>query len=866
MNFYMKKKYNILVCLSSCLLLSLVACKEEQPLPANNKLEAKHYPADEYWHQRAYPDAFVDLDAYTTALEEARSEVSFRNNEAFTGDWTVQGPANLGGRINTIEVHPTDPDIIYVGFARGGAWKTIDGGQNWTPIFDEQSYLTIGDITLDPGDPNTVFIGTGDPNISSLPGIGNGVFKSTDGGDSWTHLGLEDQRIVSKVIIDPSNSDIIYVGTMGIPFEPTSDRGLYKSIDGGASWEQVLFISEQTGVIDLLINPENPQILYAAGWDRLRNNFSSTISGQGAKVYKTEDGGQNWTILTGGLPQEDQGRIGLEMSATDPEVIYAEYIGENAQLFGVFRTSDGGQNWTSLPVDEATGLSPNAMGGFGWYFGKIRVNPQNHDDILLLGVDLWRSLDGGQNWFMDSPPWWTYEVHADKHDLVFVPQSNEYDFLLATDGGLYARLQGTDQYADMENIPTNQFYRVAYNPHIPFNYYGGMQDNGSTGGNASFINTWPRIFGGDGFQMAFDPVDDLIQFAETQNGNIYMTADGGYQWENVSEVLADDARKNWDMPYMISQHESNVIYSGTFKAYKGYYFGYYYPEMFWDSISTDLTKGVLTSPRYHTISTLHESPLVQGLLYYGATDGNLTRTDDDGANWEVISDELPDRYVTDVKASPNFGDYVYVTHSGYKYNDYIPHVHRSTDRGETWEDISGDLPQLAVNDIYILPEHSDSIIFVATDGGVYGTINAGSNWERLGTSMPFVQVYDLEVNPTENTLIAGTFARSIMTYPLDSIQMPEVEDSVTQVVASPTEVLDLQIYPSPATDWVNIDLEQGAYQISIIDAGGMERMRREGTARRGEALRLPVTNLAEGMYFVRAKFGTKWQQGVFVKF
>jgi photosystem II stability/assembly factor-like uncharacterized protein len=865
MIFYMKKIYITPALVCSCLLFFLIACKQEQPIGPNDKLEAKHYPADEYWHQRAYPDAFVDLKAYTTALQEARSAINFRNQEAFTGDWTVQGPANLGGRINTIEVHPTDPDIIYVGFARGGAWKTIDGGFNWTPIFDDQSYLTIGDITLDPNDPNTVFIGTGDPNISGLPGIGNGVFKSTDGGDTWTHLGLEDQRIVSKVILDPSNSDIIYVGTMGIPFEPTPDRGLYKSTDGGASWEQVLFISEQAGVIDLLIHPENPQVLYAAGWDRLRNNFSSTVSGQGAKVYKTVDGGQNWTILTGGLPQEDQGRIGLTMSATDPDVIYAEYIGANSQLFGIFRTADGGQSWTSLPVDESTGLSPNAMGGFGWYFGKIRVNPENHDDILLLGVDLWRSLDGGQSWFMDAPPWWTYEVHADKHDLVFVPQSGNYDFILATDGGLFARVQGTDQYVDMENIPTNQFYRVAYNPHIPSHYYGGMQDNGSSGGNASFIDTWPRIFGGDGFQMAFDPEDNLIQFAETQNGNIYMTADGGYIWENVSADLADDARKNWDMPYLISQHEPNVIYSGTFRAYKGYYFGYYYPEMFWDSISSDLTKGVLTEPRYHTISTLHESPLVPGLLYYGATDGNLTRTDDDGANWQVISDELPNRYVTDVKASPTFEDYVYVTHSGYKYNDYIPHVHRSTDRGQTWEDISGDLPQLAVNDIYILPEHNDSILFVATDGGVYGTINAGTSWERLGTSMPFVQVYDLEVNLSENTLMAGTFARSIMTYPLDSIQLPEVEDSVTQVVVRPTEALDLKIYPSPATDWVEIQVGVGTFELFVVDAQGREVLRRSGTAQSGAPIRITVSNLPGGMYYVRAVVGEERRSGVFVR-
>ncbi|MCB0642764.1 MAG: hypothetical protein KDC44_14045, partial [Phaeodactylibacter sp.] len=406
---------------------------------------------------------------------------------------------------------------------------------------------------------------TGDPNISGYPAIGDGLYKSEDGGATWMHLGLTETRIISKIVIDPSNTQNLYVGTMGLPFEPGPDRGLYKSTDGGANWQEVLTISDQAGIIDLLINPQDPNVLYAAGWDRIRNNFYSLVSGPGAKIYKSVDAGLNWTPLAGGLPQDEQGRIGLAMSAQNPDVLFAEYVDPGSNLFGIFKSEDAGATWNEFPTN---GLDMGLLGGFGWYFGRIEVNPNNHDDVFLLGVELWRTQDGGQNWDLANPPWWMYEVHADKHDIAFGPQGSAYDFLLATDGGLYANV-GDEDFIDIENIPACDFYRVAHNPHQPDQYYGGMQDNGSSGGNAAMMNDWPRIFGGDGFQMAFHPDNPDVFYVETQNGSIRVTGDNGDSYNSLSNLMYSDDRKNWDTPYQISAHDPKVLYIGTYRAYKG---------------------------------------------------------------------------------------------------------------------------------------------------------------------------------------------------------------------------------------------------------------------------------------------------------
>lgn len=835
------------------LLVFLSACSLEQQettsAATTDRLAEKYGPSEEFFMQRSYPDGRFSIEAYEEALHEAKEMAAARGVvPGFDTDWVTEGPGNIGARINTVAVHPTDEDIMYAGFAGGGVFKTIDGGSNWVPIFDDQIFLAISDIHLDSNNPEIVYVATGDHNISGYPKIGDGVWRSNDGGTTWEHLGLTEQRIISEIIVDPTDSDVIYAATMGLPFEKNDMRGLYKTVDGGQNWDQILFLSDSTGVIDIVMDPFDSQTLYAAGWDRIRNNFVSIVRGEGAKVYKTTDGGANWNILEGGLPNDQaHSRIGLEISKKTEGVVYVQYVrANNYQLGGIYKSEDAGTTFDTIAIHETFDLSPNALGGFGWYFGKIRIHPNDDDEVFLLGVDLWTTKNQGQFWERATPPWWQYSVHADKHDLVF---TNSGNMILATDGGLYKRdLAG--EWSDIENIPATQLYRVAYNPHQPQNYYGGAQDNGSMGGNKDNINDWPRIYGGDGFQMVFDPLNEQRYFAETQNGNIVVTLDDGFYWDSANEGIDPDDRRNWDMPYMMSSHSSQNLFTGTYRVYLG--FGSEIPT--WVPISDDLTDGTEELHRYHNITTIHESPIVSGLLYVGTGDGNVWRSDNLGDEWISISNGLIDQYVTSIIASPDDEDVVYVSFSGYRDNDNLARLHKSTDRGSSWESISSDLPDLAINDILVIPNHQDSVIFVATDGGVYGTIDYGASWNRVGGNMPSILVFDLDYNVANNEIIAGTFARSIMSISIDSLLF---EEPVVSAVNTPKETLvaEVKIYPNPASGTTNIDLldiEMGRNcEMVVLDAQGKLMLSKEIDGKRTESV--DVSEWPAGNYVVKIK-------------
>lgn len=793
------------------LCLGLWSCKQEATHPLSADLDpATIKPAEEAFLAKGWPDGQISYRKHANGLAEAKSFDLQRGDwPGFELDWTTRGPANIGARINTFAVHPENDDIMLVGFSRGGVWRTVDGGQNWEPIFDEQTFLCIGDIAFDPSNPNTIYVGLGDPNISSNFIVGDGIYRSTDGGDSWENIGWGGLNIISQIRVHPTDSDIIYAAAMGAPFERNDARGLYRTIDGGQNWEQVLFASEQAGIIDMVMDHQNPDILYASSWDRIRNNQESIVNGPNAKVFKSIDGGDNWTELGGGLPTDEQGRIGLTMTQQDPQHLYAAYVGTNNQLLDIFETMDGGLSWEGvLDTASVDPISPSALGGFGWYFGKVRVHPQNPDDIYILGVDLWRSRDGGQNWQRSTPPWFEYAVHADKHDLQW---NSAGAAILATDGGLYKGENDMVDWSDLESIPCTQFYRVAVNPHRPGLVYGGAQDNGSTGGD-NLAEEWPRIYGGDGFQMQFHPFNDGHFFAETQNGGIVVTLDDGASWSGARNGIMGNDRRNWDMQYMLSPHDPEIMYTGTYRVYQGFDS----TDPLWQPISEDLTDGLILHPRYHSITSVDESPLEEGLLFVGTTDGNVWRGEE--LSWTPINDGLPDRYISSVKASPDDPEKVYVTMSAYKDYDFSPLVFRSDDRGETWTSIAGDLPDLAINDIYVYPGTGDSLIFIASDGGVYGTRTAGESWQRLGENMPFVAVKDLEIDFVTNELVAGSFARSILTYPLDSLVSAPLVSTDEPVWAT-----DLRLSPNPTDGFTQLSwqgLANSASSVRVLNLQG----------------------------------------------
>lgn len=848
------------------LVFMLVKLKEKpqkQPLridaeenEATEKRDSGLWPMESLFAMRDYPVFHPDVNAYEAALSEVRQqEIASRprgGTQGIHAPWTLQGPANIGARINCIAVDPTNKNIIYLGYSGGGAWKTTDGGQNWSPIFDGQSFLSVGHIAIDPDNPNNVFIGTGDPNISAYPFIGDGIWKSTDAGQHWQNIGLGDQRIIARMSVNPGHTQRIYAAAMGLPFERNNDRGFYLGNTSG-NFQQSLFIADQTGIVDLVVSPQNPDIVFAAAWDRIRNNHESIVTGPNCRIWKSTNGGLTWSKLEGGLPDGEQCRIGLAIDPVNPLHVLACYEGANLDFLGLFESFDGGQNWQQNPC---TGLDYGFQGGFAWYFGQIRINPFNNQDIWLLGVTSYRSLDGGQHWYEAAG--FNQGIHADHHDLAFL--SNQ-EFLLATDGGLYRSNDGGANWFRAENIPTTQFYRVAYNPHNAERYYGGAQDNGTVGGSSSTVNNWEHLFGGDGFQAAFHPTDPNIYYYEYQNGSIMGTTDGGNFFDDATSGIDGGDRRHWDMQYIISKHDPNVMYTGTQRLYQSYG---HLPT--WFPITDDLTDGNIFGARYHTISAINESPLDPNQVYVGTTDANVWLVDPFNQISTNITAGLPERYVTDIAASPSDPNRVFVAQSGYRDNDFSAHIHRSDDHGATWTPIGGDMPNLAVNALQILPGHQDSVIFAGTDGGVYVTTNSGGHWERLGDGMPIVPVFDLDMNLQKKTLIAGTHARSIFSFPLDSLRIGENSSTFAPGGVAPPS---LSISPSLAYDKTVLSLDNlksnQSAEVFVTDMSGkvLWQQAYKGFGKHEETFDL--SHFAPGVYVAFARSnGKAWGARKFV--
>ncbi len=828
-----------------CLLVGILLFTHKKttlhnPKDLNNTIE-KLYPSEEYFMMKQFPEVKFHIKAFEKAINMVKSFIQTSGNRTM-GIWADQGPGNIGARANSIAINPLDSNVMLLGYSEGGLFRTSDGGKNWNPVFDDQSRLSIGEVVFDPINSSIAYAGTGDPNVSGFPFIGDGIYKSNDGGITWNNIGLQETKIISQIRISKQNNNIIYVSAMGIPFEKNNHRGVYKSVNGGQSWQQILFVNDSTGIADLVIHPTNHNIIYATGWNRIRNNYTSLVSGPDARIYKSIDGGINWTILTGGLPEDASSRIGIDISQSNPNVLYACYAeAGNFNLKGVYKSVDGGSNWVSLELGAASGLLKTMYSGFGWYFGKIRINPTNQNDVFILGVDMFRTLDGGISWLPAVPNWWTYEVHADKHDLIF-SGSNMY---LTTDGGAYKADINTSIWTDIENIPTTQFYRVGYNPNKPDLYYGGAQDNGTSGGNKLTFNEWERIFGGDGFQPLFHPSNPNIFYCETQNGSLVVTNDGGLSFEDANLGIDPIDPRNWDMPIMMSHHNPDVLYTGTNRIYRNASGS----NEEWKAISPDLTDPQSGFLR-HNISTIHESPLDSNLLIAGTSDGLLWVTDDSGFSWNLSTNGLPRKYISSVIFSPTDQTTIYVSYTGYKDNDNTPYIYRSDDVGKTWKAVSGNMPKIAINNILALPLKNKNIdaLFVATDAGVFYTKSGGFEWQRMGSNMPLITVYDLDYNVELNQIVAGTFGRSIQTFDLDQIGYPE-----TVSLLDRQDYSGLSVAPSifKAGEILHIlNPKELKGQFNILDKTGRSITSFE---LKGSVFNLELCNVTPGIYFITDK-------------
>lgn len=777
----LKRTLLYLTYLSIFAVLLFVNCKHFSidKIEVTESVENKLLPSDYFFQQRAYPKNKIDIKATQQAIayrERAHKKSTKRNNT-----WQFAGPINVGGRVTDIEMFPDDLNTIFVGTASGGIFKSTDQGESWLPIFDEAASLSIGDMAI-AGD-KTIFVGTGEANAGggSLAYDGVGVYKSTDEGNNWEWKGLADVGSIGKVVVNPNNANEVYVAAMGHLFENNSERGVYRSKDGGDNWEQVLFVSDITGAIDLAIDPTNPEILYAAMWERIRRPNNRQYGGATSGIYKSTDGGDTWIVLNSGLPisPTQKGRIGIAVAPSRPNTIMAIYANRLGSLEGIYKSTNGGANWNQ--VGDIGSVS------FMWWFGKIVIDPLDANTVFAPALDLYRSRTGGDSFFNVSN-----NMHVDQHALFIHPMNT--DFAVAgNDGGVYISINGGSQWTKKNTLPITQFYTCEIDYSAPNQLYGGTQDNATIRTRTGNLDDWTTLFGGDGFRVLVDPQDNQFIYGEWQRGNLLRSTNGGASFQNALNGIDNTDRNNWNTPVAMDFNEPANLYYGTQRVYKSTN-----RAENWTAISPDLSNGNQSqSLTFGTLTTIDVSILNGAIIYAGTDDGNVWNTLDGGENWTKLSDNLPNRWVTDVAADPVNPATAYAVFSGYRFGENIGHIYKTIDNGETWTDISGDLPDVPLNAVIINPTNTDQL-FVASDIGVFETLDGGVGWALLSNDLPNVPVTDLDYHGPTNTLVAATYGRGIYRY--------EVSET-TPIVDIATLDVAIQVFPNPVSDVLNIAFE-----------------------------------------------------------
>jgi photosystem II stability/assembly factor-like uncharacterized protein len=711
------------------------------------KKEEEKKPNDWFFMQRAYPLGYIPVDQYLASMRQAqrmRAEAGAKSAVV----WSEAGPTNIPGRITDLAIHPDYPNTIYAGAACGGVFKSTDNGVSWTPIFDEQGTPSIGALAIHPDNPQILYVGTGEANGSGDSYPGTGIYKSTNGGSSWTHIGLENSYHIGRIAIHPLCPETVFVAACGKLFGTNPDRGIYKSTNGGATWEQKLFISDSTAAVDVAIDPTNPEIVYAAMWERFRRPDSRQVGGWTSGIHKSTDGGETWYQLTSGLPPSGPtvGRIGISVCQSSPNVIYAIYCDHPGYFMGVYKSTDYGESWTQTNDSALEDL----VSSFGWYFGNIRVDPTDPNRVFAMGVYLYRTTNGGSYWSEVG-----YSVHVDHHALFISPVDHNRVYL-GCDGGVYLSTNGGTGWNLCTSQPSTQFYAITIDYLNPQRLYGGTQDNGTLRTLTGALNDWDHIHGGDGFYCNVDYTNANVIYAEYQWGWLRKSTNLGYNWYYVMDGIDDYDRRNWCTPVIMDPINHNTLYYGTYRLYKTTDGGGW-----WNAISSDLTDGGGGgSLTYGTITTIAVAPSNTQVVYVGTDDANVWVTTNGGANWTNISAGLPDRWVTRVAVDPFAESVAYATFSGHKISESLPHIYRTTNYGSNWQSISSDLPEGPINDVIVDPQNP-SALYVGSDVGVYVTYDLGGSWEPLGTGLPITTVHDLTFHEPTRKLVAGTHGRSM---------------------------------------------------------------------------------------------------------
>jgi len=756
---------------------TLIAIRQDFHYSEKTKIHPRLAPGEYMAQQRMYPNNSIDQKNYLEAMEEAGT---FRNaSEVLDYSWEFAGPTNIGGRITDIECHPDSPETIYLGAATGGVWKSTNNGLSWDYMFEDIDLISIGDIAIDPNNEDIVYAGTGEANSSSFSFIGDGIYKSLDGGNSWQHSGLELSAYIGRIIVDYNNSNRIFVAACGNIFTPSEERGVYRSVDGGISWDRMLFVNDTVAAIDLVQHPTNPDILYAAMWERTRGLEYRHSFGEGTGIWKSNDGGDTWTELTNGLPSGDVGRPGLTIAKSNPDVLYA-FFDMPYQEVEVYKTFNGGDNWIRTNDSELDGMSSS----FGWYFGQVRVHPADEEKVWVMGVQMYTSSNGGNDW-QEGASW---AVHVDHHAMYFDEVNNR--ILLGNDGGLYESEDNGNSWDKINNLPFTQFYAIDVDYQNPLRLMGGTQDNNTVLTNAGGTDDWYPILGGDGMYCLFDYSNPFNLYAEYQWGNLFKSTDGGNNMDYIGWNWEDD-RVNWSAPLAMDPVDPNVLYFGTYRIWKSTNGGWS-----WDIVSGDITKGI--DQYFHTVTTIAVSPLDNNIVIAGTGDGLIHVSEDAGTTWNDRTNGIPDRWVTRVIGDPFDESTIYTTVSGFRWDEQLSHVYVSSDLGQSWQDISGDLPDLPVNDIVLDPEHP-GYIYIGTDAGVFFTNDYGVQWSMLSDGLPNAAVCAMKIHNPSRTLVVGTYGVSM--YKLDLDDLVSVEDLNSDRFA------DYEVFPNPFVDHLSIQGE-----------------------------------------------------------
>ena len=688
------------------------------------------------------------------------------------------GPAFMSGRIADIAIDPKNENVWYVAVGSGGVWKTENSGTTWVPLTDNMPFYSTGCITIDPHNNSSIWLGTGENVGGRHVGIGHGVYHSIDGGKSWKDMGLKKSEHISKIIVHPEDPNTLWVASQGPLWSPGGERGLFKTTDGGKTWKNTLEINEWTGVTDLVIDPTNPDILYAASWQKHRNVAALIGGGPGTSLYKSVDGGDSWSKIDKGLPGSNKGKIGLAISPMQPNVLYAA-VELDKRAGAVYRSENSGGSWSKMSDTVSGGTGPH-------YYQELVASPHVFDKIYLMNVRVLVSDNGGKTFYTMTER----KKHSDNHSLTFKANDPNY-MLIGTDGGIYESFDDSASWKFVGNLPLTQFYKLAVDDAEPFyNIYGGTQDNNTQGGPSRTFKRsgisnadWYVVLGGDGHQPATEPGNPDIIYAQSQQGyinRIDMTNGEAVSVRPQEDIDEPYERFNWDSPILVSYHDPKRLYFGTQRVWRSENRG-----DSWAAVSGDLTKDeerlalpimgrtqsfdnawdVYAMSTYNTITSLSESRIDENILYAGTDDGIIQYTKDGGASWSKMTvDNLPgtpsSAFVNDIKADLHDTETAYVLLDNHKFGDYKPYIFKTSNGGKKWTSISNGIPDGTLVWRIVQDHVNPNLLFLGTEYGVYISLNQGEKWHKFSNGLPTIPVRDLAVQKRENDLVLATFGRS----------------------------------------------------------------------------------------------------------